>query len=240
MSNPIQDKGPRLRGKFHWLRMWQMKRIRVLVVDDHTLVRDGIRALLGLVADVEVVGEATNGKEALEKVAELTPDVVLMDLAMPIMGGLEATRRIRRQFPATKVLALTQYDDSEYVVPVIEAGARGFVTKMAAFTELTSAIQAVYKGDSFLSPSAAAALVQECQQKTNAEGETDPYQQLTDREREVLKLVVEGHTARQIADMLVVSHKTVEWYKTSLMNKLNIHNRTDLIKFAIRRAIITP
>jgi len=217
-----------------------MKRIRLLVVDDHTLVRDGIRALLGLVADIEVVGEATNGKEALEKVAQLAPDVVLMDLAMPIMGGLEATRRIRRQFPATKVLALTQYDDSEYVVPIIEAGARGFVTKMAAFSELTSAIQAVYKGDSFLSPSAAAALVQECQQKTNAEGETDPYQQLTDREREVLKLVVEGHTAREIADMLVVSHKTVEWYKTSLMNKLNIHNRTDLIKFAIRRAIITP
>ncbi|MBC8511395.1 MAG: response regulator transcription factor [Dehalococcoidia bacterium] len=217
-----------------------MKRIRLLVVDDHTLVRDGIRALLGLVADIEVVGEATNGKEALEKVAELAPDVVLMDLAMPIMGGLEATRRIRRQFPATKVLALTQYDDSEYVVPVIEAGARGFVTKMAAFSELTSAIQAVYKGDSFLSPSAAAALVQECQQKTNAEGETDPYQQLTDREREVLKLVVEGHTAREIADMLVVSRKTVEWYKSSLMNKLNIHNRTDLIKFAIRRAIITP
>jgi len=217
-----------------------MKKIRLLVVDDHTLVRDGIRALLGLVADIEVVGEATNGKEALEKVAELAPDVVLMDLAMPIMGGLEATRRIRRQFPATKVLALTQYDDSEYVVPVIEAGARGFVTKMAAFSELTSAIQAVYKGDSFLSPSAAAALVQECQQKTNAEGETDPYQQLTDREREVLKLVVEGHTAREIADMLVVSHKTVEWYKTSLMNKLNIHNRTDLIKFAIRRAIIAP
>ena len=220
--------------------MWQMKRIRVLVVDDHTLVRDGIRALLGLVADVEVVGEATNGKEALEKVEQLMPDVVLMDLAMPIMGGLEATRRIHKQFPATRVLALTQYDDSEYVVPVIEAGARGFVTKMAAFSELTSAIQAVYRGDSFLSPSAATALVQECQQRTNVEGETDPYQQLTDREREVLKLVVEGHTAREIADMLVVSPKTVEWYKTSLMNKLNIHNRTDLIKFAIRKAIITP
>ena len=217
-----------------------MKKIRVLVVDDHTLVRDGIRALLQLVADVEVVGEATNGKEALEKVEQLAPDVVLMDLAMPIMGGLEATRRIRRQFPETRVLALTQYDDSEYVVPIIEAGARGFVTKMAAFSELTSAIQAVYRGDSFLSPSAAAALVQECQQKTDVEGEKDPYQQLTDREREVLKLVAEGHTARGIADMLVVSPKTVEWYKTSLMNKLNIHNRTDLIKFAIRRAIITP
>ena len=134
-----------------------MKKIRVLVVDDHTLVRDGIRALLQLVVDVEVVGEATNGKEALEKVEQLAPDVVLMDLAMPIMGGLEATRRIRRQFPETRVLALTQYDDSEYVVPIIEAGARGFVTKMAAFSELTSAIQAVYRGDSFLSPSAAMA-----------------------------------------------------------------------------------
>ena len=216
-----------------------MKKIKILIVDDHTLVRDGIRALLGLIADVEVVGEAINGKEALEKVDQLVPDVVLMDLAMPIMGGLEATRRIRRQFPATRVLALTQYDDGEYVIPIIEAGARGFVTKMAAFSELASAIQSVHKGDSFLSPSAAAAVVEECQQKTNIEGEKDPYQQLTDREREVLKLVAEGHTAREIADMLIVSPKTVEWYKTSLMSKLNIHNRTDLIKFAIRKAIIT-
>ena len=216
-----------------------MKKIRVLIVDDHTLVRDGIRALLALVADIEVVGEAANGKEALEKTMELVPDVVLMDLAMPIMGGLEATRRIRKESTGTKVIALTQYDDSEYVIPVIEAGARGFITKMAAFSELASAIQAVYKGDSYLSPSAAAALVEECQQKDVVEGEKDTYQQLTDRERDVLKLVVEGYTARQIADMLVVSPKTVEWYKTSLMSKLNVRNRTDLIKFAIRKGIIS-
>jgi len=216
-----------------------MKKIRVLIVDDHTLVRAGIRALLALVADVEVVGEASDGKEALEKTKQLVPDVVLMDLAMPVMGGLEATRRIRREFPGIRVLALTQYDDSEYVIPVIEAGACGFVTKMVAFSELASAIQAAYRGDSYLSPTAAAALVEECQQKTSAEGEQDPYQQLTDREREVLKLAVEGHTARQIAEMLVVSPKTVEWYKTSLMNKLNIHNRADLIKFAIRKRVIT-
>ena len=216
-----------------------MKKITVLIADDHTLVRDGIRSLLALVADIEVVGEARNGKEALEKTGELAPDVVLMDLAMPIMTGLDATRRIRREFPRTRVLALTQYDDSEFVIPVIEAGARGFVSKMAAFSELASAIQAVNKGDSYLSPSAAAALVEECQDKTSVEGAKDPYQQLTEREREVLKLVVEGHTARQIADVLVVSPKTVEWHKTSLMNKLNIHNKTDLIKFAIRKAIIT-
>jgi len=216
-----------------------MRKIKVLIVDDHTLVREGIRALLALAADIEVVSEAANGKEALEKVKEFAPDVVLMDLAMPVMSGLEATRRIRREFPRTKVLAVTQYDDSEYVVPLIEAGARGFVTKMAAFSQLASAIQAVYKGDSFLSPSAAAALIDECQLKTSVEGEKDHYQELTDREREVLKLVVEGHTAREIADMLVVSPKTVEWYKSSLMNKLNIHNRTDLIKFAIRKRVIT-
>ena len=215
-----------------------MKKIRVLIVDDHTLVRDGIRSLLSLLADVEVVGEASNGKEALEKIKELVPDVVLMDLAMPVMGGLEATRRIRKEFPGIRVLAMTQYDDSDYVIPVIEAGARGFVTKMAAFSELASAIQAAYRGDSFLSPSAAAALVEECQQKVTTEGEQDSYQLLTDREREVLKLVVEGHTTREIAETLIVSPKTVEWHKTSLMNKLNIHNKTDLIKFAIRKRII--
>ena len=224
---------------FHWERMWQLKKIRVLIADDHTLVRDGIRSMLNLVADVEVIGEAINGREAVEKARELAPDVVLMDLAMPIMSGLDATRRIRRESPGTKVLALTQYDDNEYVIPVIEAGASGFVTKMAAFSELALAIQAVYNGDSFLSPSAAAALVEEYQQKTTAEGDKDPYQLLTDRERETLKLVVEGYTTREIADMLVVSPKTVEWYKTSLMKKLNIHNRTDLIKYAIRKRLIT-
>jgi len=216
-----------------------MKKARVLIVDDHTLVRDGLRALLALVSDVEVVGEAANGKEAIKKVRELAPDVVLMDLAMPVMNGLEATRRIHKEFPEARILALTQYDDSEYVIPVIEAGARGFVTKMGAFSEIASAIRAVYNGHSFLSPSAAASLVEEYQQKTNEEGEKDPYQQLTDREREVLKLVVEGYTAREIADMLFISPKTVEGHKARLMDKLNIHNTTDLIKFAIRKRVIT-
>jgi len=216
-----------------------MQKIKVLIVDDHTLVRDGIRALLVLVADIEVVGEAANGKEALEKVKKLAPDVVLMDLAMPIMGGLEATRRIRKRFPGTKVLALTQYEDKEYIVPTIEAGARGFISKMAAFSELASAIQAVYQGGSFLSPMAAAAVVEECQQKVTIEGEKDSYQQLTDREREMLKLVAEGYTAKEIADMLVISLRTVETHKSNLMKKLDIHNKADLIRFAIRKGIIT-
>ncbi len=215
-----------------------MEKIRVLIADDHTLVRDGIRALLALVADIKVVGEAANGKEALEKTKELAPDVVLMDLAMPIMSGLEATRRIRKKFPGTKVLALTQYEDREYIVPTIEAGARGFISKTAAFSELASAIQSVHQGKSFLSPVAAAAVVEEYQQKAS-EGERDPYQYLTDREREMLKLVAEGYTAREIADMLVITLRTVETHKTNLMNKLDIHNKADLIRFAIRKGIIT-
>ena len=216
-----------------------MQKIKVLIVDDHTLVRDGIRALLALVADIQLVGEAANGREAVEKVKKLAPDVVLMDLAMPIMSGLEATRRIRKRFPGTKVLALTQYEDREYIVPTIEAGARGFISKTAAFSELASAIQAVYQGGSFLSPMAAAAVVEECQQKVAIEGKKDSYQHLTDREREMLKLVAEGYTAKEIADMLVISLRTVETHKTNLMKKLNIHNKADLIRFAIRRGIIT-
>ena len=194
-----------------------MPKIRVLVVDDHTIVRDGICSLLGLTPDIEVIGEAANGKEALEALKKLMPDVVLMDLAMPIMGGLEATRQITKEFPRIKVLALTQYDDREYVFPIIEAGAHGFISKMAASSELTSSIRSVYHGDSFLSPSVAKLLVENYQQEASTVRSRDPYEQLTDREREILKLLAEA----------------------SLMAKLDIHSRTDLVKYALRKGIIT-
>ena len=216
-----------------------MEKIRVLVVDDHTIVRDGICALLGLAGDMEVVGEAANGREALEMVRKLMPDVVLMDMAMPVMGGLEATRRIRKEFPKVKVLALTQYDDKAYVFPVIEAGASGFISKTAASSELASGIRSVHRGDSFLSPSVARFLVEDYQQVSSMKGGQDPYEQLTDREREVLKLAAEGYTTQEIADMLVLSPKTVEGHKTNLMSKLDIHNRTELVKYALRKGIIT-
>ena len=216
-----------------------MSNIKVLIVDDHTLLREGIRAFLELNKDIEIVGEASNGKEALEKVKELRPDVVLMDLAMPIMGGLEATRRIRKHFPDTSVVALTQYDDSEYVLPIIEAGACGYVTKTAASSELSFAIQAACKGESFLSPSAAVALVKDYRQKSTSNGEKDRYQQLTTREREVLKLIAEGYSTREIANMLNLNHKTIGAFRRNLMKKLNINNNTDLIKFAIRKRVIT-
>ena len=216
-----------------------MQKIRVLVVDDHTIVRDGICALLGLAGDMEVVGEAANGREALEMVQKLVPDVVLMDIAMPVMGGLEATRRIRKELPKVKVLALTQYDDKAYVFPIIEAGASGFISKTAASSDLASGIRSVYRGDSFLSPSVARFLVEDYQQLASMKGGQDPYEQLTDREREVFKLAAEGYTTQEIADMLVLSPKTVEGHKTNLMSKLDIHNRTELVKYALRKGIIT-
>ena len=216
-----------------------MQIIRVLVVDDHTIMRDGICALLAVAGDLEVVGEATNGMEALDMVRTCKPDVVLMDIAMPIMDGLEATRRMCKEFPQIKVLALTQYDDEEYVFPIIEAGASGFVSKKAASSDLASGIRSVYQGDSFLSPSVAKLMVEEYQQRSNILNRQDPYEKLTDREREVLKLVVEGYTTREIADMLIISGKTVEGHRTALMSKLGIRNRLDLVKYAIRKGIIT-
>jgi two-component system response regulator NreC len=216
-----------------------MKRIRVLVVDDHTIVRDGICVLLGIASDIEVVGEASNGREALDMVKKLLPDVVLMDIAMPIMGGLEATHRIHKEYPSVKVIALTQYDDREYVFPIIEAGAYGFISKSAASSELTTGIRSVFKGDSFLSPSVAKFLVEVYRQGSPVKGLHDPYDELTDREREVLKLLAEGYTIQEIAEMLSISPKTAEGHKTSLMSKLDIHNRAELVKYALRKGVIT-
>jgi len=212
-----------------------MTKIRVLVTDDHAIVRDGICALLALTGDIEAVGVATNGREAMEMV---TPDIVLMDIVMPLMDGLEATRRIRKESPGTKVIVLTQYEDREYVLPVVEAGASGFISKVAASSELTSAIRSVYHGDSFLSPSIARLLVDDYRQIARVRKSKDTFEQLTDREREILKLLVEGHSIQEIARMLVISPKTVERHKTNLMSKLDIHNRLDLFKYALRKGII--
>ncbi len=216
-----------------------MQKIKVLVVDDHTIVRDGISALLSLSGDIEVVGEATNGSEALQKVSELNPDVVLMDIAMPVMGGLEATRRIHKEFPRTKVLVLTQYDDKEYFFTVIESGAAGFISKAAASSELTAGIRSVFKGDSYLSPSVTRLLVENYQQTAGERNNQDPYNHLTEREREVFKLLAEGYSTQKIAEMLVITPKTVEGHKTNLMAKLGVHNRVELVKYALRKGIIT-
>jgi DNA-binding NarL/FixJ family response regulator len=203
------------------------------------MVRDGISSLLALAGDMEVVGEAANGREGLEKVGKLLPDVVLMDIAMPIMGGLEAIRRIRKEFSGIRILVLTQYDDKDHVFPAIQAGANGFVSKTAASSELASGIRAVSAGESYLSPSIAKLFVEDYQRVALTEDMNDPYEQLTDREREMLKLVVEGYKTRQIAEMLNITLKTVEGHKTSLMKKLGIHNNLELVKYALRQGIIS-
>jgi len=213
-----------------------VNKIKVLVVDDHAIMRDGIRALLGLHDDIEIVGEASEGKEAIEKVRELAPDVVVMDIAMPGMDGLEATRRIRKKSPKVKVLVLTQHDNREYILSAIKAGTTGYVPKRALGSDLVSAIRTVYKGDSFLYPSAAAALIEDYLQQAKRE---EPYDRLTAREREILKLIAEGHTSREIAEMLFVSLKTVLGHRTKIMEKLDLHNRSELIRYAMRKGLVS-
>lgn len=215
-----------------------MDKIRVLVVDDHDLFREGVRSLLKPYEDIEIVGEAANGKEAVAEASRLTPDVVLMDIAMPIMNGLEATRRICKENSRVKVLALTQYDDSDYVLSILKAGASGYITKRTSAAELYSAIKATHAGQSFLHPSAAAPLVQDYLRRVSVANNQDPYERLTDREREVLQLVAEGRTTREIASMLVLSVKTVMRHRMSISQKLEIHNRSELVKFAMRHGLI--
>jgi len=213
-----------------------MSKIKVLVVDDHAMFRQGIRALLEGCEDVEIVGEATEGMEAIEKVLQLAPQVVLMDIAMPVMGGLEATRRIQKESPNTRVLVLTQYEDSEYILSLLRAGAKGYISKTATASELVSAICAVHKGESFLYPSAATTLIEEYLMRVG--GEKNEYERLTDREREILQLVAEGRSNREIADRLFISVKTVLRHRANIMDKLGFHNRTELIKYAISKGLI--
>ncbi|MDP2917704.1 MAG: response regulator transcription factor [Dehalococcoidia bacterium] len=213
-----------------------MSKIKVLLVDDHTMFRQGIRALLQGCDDIEIVGEATEGNEAIEKVRQLAPQVVLMDIAMPVLGGLEATRRIHKENPNVQILALTQYEDSEYILSMLRAGAKGYISKTAPAPELVSAIRTVYRGESFLYPTAATTLVEEY--LTHVGAQKDEYERLTNREREILQLVAEGRTNREIADRLFISIKTVLRHRTSVMEKLGFSNRTELIKYAISKGLI--
>jgi DNA-binding NarL/FixJ family response regulator len=212
-----------------------MGKIRVLLVDDHAILRDGVRALLSLQDEFEVVGEAAEGREAIEKVQELTPDVIVMDIAMPIMDGLEATRRITKKNPGIKVLVLTQHDNREYILSAIKTGAAGYVPKRALGSELVSAIGAVHRGGSFLYPSAAATLIDDYREQME---EADPFDRLTPREREILKLIAEGRTSREIAGMLFISLKTVLGHRTKLMEKLDLHNRAELVRYAVRKGLV--
>ena len=212
--------------------------IRLLLADDHAVVRSGLRMLLQAQPDMIIVGEAETGQEAIRRVAELSPDVVLMDIEMPGMNGIEATRRIKADAPAAAVLALTMYEDDQYFFEMLRAGASGYVPKRAAPDELVSAIRAVSRGEVFLYPSLAGRLVQDYLRRGPAgEGET-PSDELTPREQEVLTLIAQGFSNNEIADHLVISAKTVDRHRENIMRKLNLHNRVDLVKYALRKGLI--
>lgn len=213
-------------------------KIRILIADDHALVREGIAAFLKISDDIEVVAEASDGVEAIEAVKKYKPHIVLMDISMPRLGGLEATVEIKKNYPNVKILALTQYEDTVYIRRFLKAGASGYLLKKAVGTELVNAIRAVARGESYLHSSIAASVIDGYLGKRDTEQAEDPYEKLTDREKQVLKLVAEGHTHKEISDILNISIKTAVAHQTNLSEKLGIHSRAGLIKFAIQRGII--
>jgi len=203
-----------------------MPEIKLLIVDDHAILREGIRSLLERQEGMRVIGEAGNGSEALLKVADLSPDIVLMDIAMPEMNGLEATRQICQRFPEVKVLILTQHDNREYVEPALQAGAAGYVLKRSGGRDLVNAIRQVHEGGAFLESSVARKVLDAY---TRPEEHEKPL--LTERETEVLKLLAEGKTNKEIALILKISPKTVSVHRTNIMSKLNIRTSLELIRY---------
>ncbi len=216
--------------------------IRVLIADDHTLVRQGIRLLLETQPDLQVVGEAGDGAEAIRLAGELAPDLVVMDIAMPGVDGLKATREIKRLQPATQVLALTMHEDEQYFFKVLAAGASGYVLKRAASSDLIMAVHTVGRGEVFLYPSVAKKLVADFlhRRTTLEDGDDTLLTSLTPREREVLGLIADGLANRQIAERLSVSLSTVQTHYAHISEKLNLRNRGELIKYAIRHGLIDP
>ena len=211
-----------------------MGKIKVLVVDDHALMRDGVRVLLSQYEDIDVVDEASGGNEAIEKVKKLSLDVIIMDIAMPDMDGLEVTRRIIKINKKVKILIVTQYENKEHIISAIKAGATGYVPKRALSSELVSALRAVYSGEFFLYPSVAATLIEDYRQC----GELDPYDSLNTREKEILELMAEGYTNKEIVEILDVALKTVARHRAGVMKKLDLQNRAGLIRYAVRKGLI--
>jgi two-component system response regulator NreC len=212
--------------------------IRVVLADDHAVLREGVRMVLEAQPGITVVGEAEDGRQALELVERLDPDVAVMDIAMPNLTGPEATCQIRRRFPRTQVVILTMHESQHYLMQIIKVGAVGCVLKRAAGTELVAAVRAAVRGESYFSPAIASLLLDDYRARLRHQ-DADEWSGLTDREREVLQLVAEGHTSQEIADLLTLSIKTIQTHRAHLMEKLDAHDRTDLVKYAIRVGAIT-
>ena len=216
-----------------------MSKIRVFLADDHQLFREGIRSLLGHAPDIEVVGEAGNGQDAVANVKTLLPDIVLMDISMPGMNGLEAAAQIRESAPTVKVLILTVHETNQYVSQMLQVGAAGYVVKSVSSSDLVSAVRAVYQGNVYLYPSIARMIIQDYL-KQAASGQDSSLDGLTARETQILKLIASDHRNKEIADLLGISQKTVQAHRTSLMMKLGLHDRIQVVKYAIRKGLISP
>ncbi|HWR53595.1 MAG TPA: response regulator transcription factor [Bryobacteraceae bacterium] len=215
-----------------------MAKIRVLLADDHTLFRQGVRQLLSAEPDLEVVGEVANAADAMDRSSELRPDVVMMDVAMPGFSSFEAVRQIRKDRSDTRVLFLTMYDDEDYLVEAMDVGASGYVLKDSAASQLVTAVREVHKGGSYLSPRMLSQLVNDFRSRVKSGGRTPRFATLTPREKEVLKMLAEGQSVKEIACGLDLSVKTIEAHKFNLMRKLDLHNKAQLVQYAIQKKII--
>jgi len=216
-----------------------MKTITVLISDDHTLVREGLRMMLGTEADIEVVGEASNGHQSVQEAKRLRPNVVIQDLAMPLLNGLAATRQIAKEVPSSRVLILSAYGTDDYIQSAIEAGAAGYLLKEAVGNDLLRAIREIAKGNAYFSPAIARRLLKQWQGKPpNAQPVRTKATLLTNRQMEVLQLIAEGYATKQIADVLSLTIKTVEKHRQDLMNTLNIHNIATLTRYAVSSGVV--
>jgi len=215
-----------------------MPKTKVLLVDDHAIVREGVRMILSKEADIDVVGEAADGAQALDIVSKFRPQVVIMDISMPGMGGIEATQLIRTQYPEIQVLALTMHEDESYVFQLLRAGAAGYVLKRAAAQDLVQAVRAAAKGEAFLYPSVARKVVEDYLRRVETGEERERYDGLTAREKEILTLIAEGLSNQHIAEKLYISIKTVQTHRAHILEKLGLHDRTELVRYAIRKGLI--
>ncbi len=212
--------------------------MKILLADDHNVLRKGLRRILEEQSDLEVVAEASDGRQAVNLANSLKPDVVVMDIAMPLMNGLEATRQILRRHPDMNVLILSMYSDENYVVQVLQAGARGYLLKDTAEEDLINAVRTVGGGMSFFSPQIAKLLLGDGMQRLRSEGVSDSYDLLTPREREVLQLIAEGKSNKEAATALFVSPTTIETHRARIMDKLDLHSTADIVLYAVRKGVI--
>jgi DNA-binding NarL/FixJ family response regulator len=216
-----------------------VKALRILLGDDHTLVRQGVRKIIEEQPNWEVVGEAQNGRELVRQALAEEPDVLIVDIAMPLLNGIEATRQIVRKLPSAKVLVLSMHADEAYIIQALQAGARGYLLKDSADAELVRAVTAVAEGKSFFSPNVAAIMLDDYVRHLAEKGIADRYSALSEREREVFQLVAEGHSNKEVASLLSVSPATVETHRAHILQKLDLHSTAELVLYAVRRGVIT-